>query len=815
MLPKNAIKHASIPMARPSVLADAARLGALCDTALMDSESEEAFDRLTRVAATALNAATALVSLVDVDRQYFKSCSGMNMGRQSTLEYSFCQHVVDRAEPLVVANAATHLLVATNLAHVELGIHAYLGVPLITADGHTIGSFCVLDHEPREWNDTHLAVMRDLAASVMTEIELRAQTRRLDASELKFRSIAESSQEAIVATDENGVVTFWNDGAFAAFGWTSEEMMGRSLATIMPAAPRQRPESRMKRLLASASARGVGHRVEHTGVRKDGVEFPLELTLGSWTSQGRTAFCGVLRDLTSIRRSLAMEQEFERQHEFLTAVLENLTEGIVACDAEGNLTIFNRATREMHGLPEAPVPRSQWAEHYDLYLADGKTLMTVDQIPLVRALSGEVVESVEFVIAPKGRPPLTVISNGRALRRPDGSLLGAVVAMFDVTEARRVAAERDRLVEILECTPDFVGQTSPDGKLHYLNPAARRMMGVAPDASLSGIHAQALHPPNVMTSLEREAYPAMLRDGSWAGDSVLIADGGRYVPMWQVLIPHRAASGGVEYLSTVMRDMTAAKANEAQLRAAQQQAERANLAKSAFLSRASHELRTPLNAVIGFAGILLKNRRGTLGSEELEFAARIARNGKHLLSLVDDLHDLSKIEAERMDLELSPVSLFDLVYEVQDSLSSRALEFGLMLAVDLPDTADTGADLTIITDEKRLRQVLINLAGNAVKYTRDGAVAIRVIADPGGCPIRIDVADTGPGISTEEMSSIFEPFVVGGAMARGDVSTGLGLSITQALCILLGYRLTVQSVVGEGTTFSVHLNSLREALLLK
>ncbi|MEP6622699.1 MAG: GAF domain-containing protein, partial [bacterium] len=186
-------------MARTEVLFNPERLRALRDTALVGSAWEEAFDRLARVASVALHAPVALVCFVEADRQFFKSCVGLDTERTSSLAYSFCQHVVDRAGPLVVHDASTHLLVAQNRAHVELGMRAYLGVPLTTSDGQTIGSFCVMDREERAWTDEHLAVMTDLAASVMTEIALRAQARLLVTKELTFQSTLERQHEFLSA----------------------------------------------------------------------------------------------------------------------------------------------------------------------------------------------------------------------------------------------------------------------------------------------------------------------------------------------------------------------------------------------------------------------------------------------------------------------------------------------------------------------------------------------------------------------------------------------------------------------------------------
>ena len=179
-----AVSPVEAPLLRP--LDDPERLAALRETALLDSPAEGAFDRLTRLAARLLRAPIALVSLVESDRQFFKSCVGLPGaiadGRETPLSHSFCQHAVERGQPLVIDDARMHPLVRDNAALRDLDVIAYAGIPLTTVDGFVLGSFCVIDHVPRRWTVDDLATLGDLAASVMTEIELRTALRRAEAA---------------------------------------------------------------------------------------------------------------------------------------------------------------------------------------------------------------------------------------------------------------------------------------------------------------------------------------------------------------------------------------------------------------------------------------------------------------------------------------------------------------------------------------------------------------------------------------------------------------------------------------------------------
>jgi len=228
----------------------------------------------------------------------------------------------------------------------------------------------------------------------------------------------------------------------------------------------------------------------------------------------------------------------------------------------------------------------------------------------------------------------------------------------------------------------------------------------------------------------------------------------------------------------------------------------ANKAKSDFLASMSHELRTPLNSVIGFTNILLKNKDAHLNEKDVGYLQRVLSNGKHLLELINEVLDLAKIEAGRMDLIIEQVDLGKLVVETVQQLEGQAKvkEGAVALVADVPPELNT-----VETDSAKLKQVIINLVGNALKFTHEGSVTVRLdVGSDGRTPVAIAVVDTGIGIPEDRLNAIFEAFQQAEAgTSRKYGGTGLGLAISRSICLLMGYDLIVESDVGKGSTFSI------------
>ena len=393
--------------------------------------------------------------------------------------------------------------------------------------------------------------------------------------------------------------------------------------------------------------------------------------------------------------------------------------------------------------------------------------------------------------------------------------LAALTAVFllgrSSEQSRRLdcqlAEERNLLRSLIDNVPDLVYVKDTQSRFILANRAVARLMGARTPEDLLG-KTDADFFPAQFANQYRADEQALLRAGTpLIGHEEMVADSqGLDGKLWfsTTKVPLRDRRNEIIGLVGIGRDITLQKMAQDELVTAKEAAVGANRAKSEFLANMSHELRTPLNSVIGFANILTKNKSGRLQRDELQFAERIYANGAHLLSLINQILDLSKIEAKRVELELGLVSLNRLVPDILSQFEAQVRERPVALKVELPPA--TGL---LQADEGKLRQILINLVGNALKFTEQGSVTVRVGVDERTRrPLRINVIDTGIGIPKNRQAAVFEAFQQADAgTTRKYGGTGLGLTISLALCKLMGFGIELQSEPGQGSTFSILLGA--------
>ncbi|CAN5313852.1 hypothetical protein BH09VER1_BH09VER1_36550 [soil metagenome] len=509
--------------------------------------------------------------------------------------------------------------------------------------------------------------------------------------------------------------------------------------------------------------------------------------------------------------------ELSAQKELMARLLENLTDGVVACDAEGHLSFFNRVAREWHGADILKVPREKWPELFDLFDGEGKTHLSAESVPLARAFCGESVRNSPMSILARGQAPRSLVVNGDPLYNEAGEKVGAVVVMHDVTEEKR-AQEALRLSgERAELAADAgkVGIWDLEvgmGKLDW-NDQMYAMYGVSRETTRPeyALWYTSVHPDD----RERAAGALKLaqQDLGHPFDTefrIIRHDTGEVRYIHAVATIFRDEKGAPRRILGTNWDVSDERAREHALALAldnQRQltraAEAGQHAKSEFLAVMSHEIRTPMNGILGFAALLTQS--SALNEEDRSSVETISRSGEALLRILDDVLDFSQIEAGGLVTKAEDFSPEKLVGEVRDFFLPAATAKGLTLQVhmapDLPGIARS--------DDGRIRQILINLVSNAMKFTMQGTVTMKVryVREvTGEGQLEVSVQDSGPGIAPSDRERIFDPFQqTDSSLSRSYGGTGLGLTISRRLAVLLGGTLEIEGSTDEGSCFLLRI----------
>jgi len=504
------------------------------------------------------------------------------------------------------------------------------------------------------------------------------------------------------------------------------------------------------------------------------------------------------------------EAALKKEHEFLNAVLNNIEDGIVACNSEGILNLFNRATRELHGLPEKPIPADQWAQHYDLYLSDGKKKMKTEDIPLFRALQGEQVRNVEMVIAPKDGKARTVLASGQPLFDSRGNKTGAVVSMHDITKRKLAAQELQKNKNMLQSVFDGISEPlvmlDKDMKIKMLNRAAMTYYKVENPDSLSDKPCyQALRGelkpcegcniPSVVTAgrpttLEREGF----------------MDPERYEELY--FYPLEETLGGEGAVILRINDITEKKTaadEKRKMRGQLQQAQKME-AIGTLAGGIAHDFNNILGAIIGH-GEIMELFEVPEGHEMRSSLKEVLNSAYRAKDLVEQILTFSRQSQQ----EKKTIRLIQIIKE-----ALRLLRASLPSIIEIRQDIDNIAG-TVIADPTQMHQVLMNLCTNASHAMREkggvlevsltavnvGAEDVQLMTDLEPGPyIRLDVRDTGHGMAPEIMGHIFDPYYTTKGKGEG---TGLGLSMVHGIVKNHQGAITVESRLGEGSTFHVFL----------
>ena len=635
--------------------------------------------------------------------------------------------------------------------------------------------------------------------------DITAQERALNVvkdAEMQQRALIDAFPGFIARLDERLVYTHVNDRLARRLGMSPQQMVGHSVGELLGA----QQEAQLRQLIAGLQAdQTVNFEHPHLVGAAAGTTDQVTLAKGVDPASGRPVIYSFGIDITP--RKQAEEQlrvtsaQLARKTHELQLTLDNIEQGIVSLDADGRVEVVNRRVLELLDLPPSLLgPASSYDEVVRYQAAQGDLGADhgfVDIDGRRRYFEGGRANSPAVYVR---RTKSGRVIEVRTRQMPGGGLVRTFADVTDYVDAQQALRDGEaELRSLLDAIPGYIAATNQDGIYTYVNEQHAALMGM-PASAISGHHVREVVGEERFQFNRELAYRARDR-GPTVQELVYPGSATRAALALEVTyVAGPLKAGGAQTFYGFGQDVTARKAAEEALIAARDAAESASRAKSEFLASMSHELRTPLNAILGFSELFRLDQ--SLPAQTREGAAEIERAGRHLLALVDDVIDLARIEAGRLDLVMELVDVGMAVAQCVALVEPLARKRGIAVR------RDADAHAMVSADRLRLRQVMLNLLSNAIKYNRAlGTVQVRVAEQLG--TVRISVADTGEGIAPELRPRVFSSFDRLGE-ERGQIEgAGIGLVITKRIVEAMGGTIGFDSEAGVGSVFWVQLPAAR------
>lgn len=628
-------------------------------------------------------------------------------------------------------------------------------------------------------------------------VELERERHRAEDNAVRVRTVLESTVDAIVTIDEQGTIESVNPAVERIFGYGSEQLIGRNVAILMPEEHAGRHDSYIERFKKTGESRIIGIGREVLGRRVDGSTFPVELSISEFYLGDKRMFTGIMRDITARKD---VERKIREAETRLVEAIEALPDGFVLYDADDRLVICNARYKDIY---------STSAE----FIRPGERFETIIREGASRGQYGEAGSDVEAWIAERlrahrkpGEALEQKLDNGRWLRiierRTDsGQTVGFRVDITELKE-REEALRRSQelLTRSVNAALDAIIMIDHRGKVLEFNPAAESMFGFRREEAIGKEMAELIVPSRYRDA-HRKGMETFLDtgEGPVIGQKIQIEGlhaSGREL-LIELAIQEAVGQDGPIFIGYA-RDITVEKANEQALVEAKERAEVASSAKARFLAMMSHEIRTPLNGVLGILNLL---RETNPDDKQLSLIKTARVSGKSLLAIINDILDFSKLEAGQMILDRETFLVEGVLKGVADLIGPLAAHKNLKLET----TIDRSVPEACAGDQGRLRQILLNLASNAVKFTEQGSIEITVSAEPLSekrSELTFRVTDSGIGIAEDKQAFIFSEFTTIDPGAGGKLEgTGLGLAISKSLVEAMDGRIGYDSTEGRGSTF--------------
>ncbi|HEV2148781.1 MAG TPA: PAS domain S-box protein [Longimicrobiaceae bacterium] len=825
---------------QPHRIADPDRLAAVREARLVEHPPGGQLDSLTRLARVVLRVPTALVTLLDAERETIESAAGLPGPADSLpaipLADSLCRHIVASDEPLLVEDARLHERVRDGAAIRALGVAAYAGVPIRAPGGAVLGAFCAIDHLPRGWLADEVAILAGLAEAAEAEMARRLALRRERADASRFRTLVESSLAGMYLV-QDGRIVYANPrfGALLGYG-AGDAVAGRPILEFVVPEDRERVRENIRRRVE-----GEVDEVQYSfrALRKDGSAVEVEAHGSRTELDGRCAIVGTLLDVTERRRAeVALREAAERLR-----LVERATEDVIwEWDVRTGEVRWNEAGPKLFRYPPDEVGTTmEWHRQH---------IHPDDRERVIRSLQSELggvgeIWSNEYRFRRGDGQYATVFDRGCVVRNERGEPVRILGSMVDVTERRRAEdAQRflSRASVLLDSTLD--GESSLGALARECVPFLGELCMIdlaEPDRGIRRV-ATAHQDPTREEPLTRVAEPAprpvaadhpvatVLREGESIflpefdasevdalgyepGEAAALREVGVCSLMVVPLAAGEHRLGAVTVGTSdrgrpytlldlaLVQDLAHRIALAVEHLRLYRQATEAVRARDEMLAVVSHDLRNPLNA-IQMCATLLKEAGRDRRIDNQRFLELITRTSKQMGLLIDDLLDVGSMHGERFSVTPSRTSLEWLLGDAGELLGPLAAKKRIELETRVDPEASTAW-----LDPHQILRAISNLVGNAIKFTPEGGT-ITLRAEAEGEEVRISVSDSGPGIRPEHLPHVFTRFW----QARpGDRrGAGLGLAITKGIVEAHGGRIWVESREGEGATFTFTVPAVGE-----
>ena len=644
-----------------------------------------------------------------------------------------------------------------------------------------------------------LAVNFAMSLPVAAVLESRAAAvHALADSEMRNRSILDNMREIIFQTDVTGRWTFLNPAWERLTGYPVAASLGWDTTRLLHPEDRDAARSVYPKLVSGTVNEAT---LRQRFFRRDGECRHIEVSVRRLSDHGG-GFRGTSGNIRDVTEMVLQQHALEESEARFRRMAEAAPVGIFRADAKGQINYVNAAWCAKIGLT------------LEQSLGDGWMAALADTAPYAADppwqgmhQPGDIKRRIARFRGADGKN-LWVETVNSAEFDEQGRITGYIGVVIDITELRaanQALAEREAELRLLaDNATDAIVRLNLDGICLYASPSAKDLFELPTELMIGQNLIADFHPDD-----DADVRNMFADLGAGRKDSALIAfrsaapfdrDRYRWMEANCALLRDPASNSPKEIIASI-RDVSSTKALEGKLRHARERAEQAAVAKSAFLANMSHEIRTPMNGVIGFTELLQASK---LDAGQRQQVDMIADSGRAMMRLLNDILDISKVEAGQMEIASEPVDLRHVLSGVVRLMEPSAFTKGL----DLQSHVAEGVPALALGDPLRLRQVLLNLVGNAIKFTEQGHVRIAMSAEETGTEtlLHIKVEDSGIGIAPERRDSIFDNFAQADtSIARRFGGTGLGLSITRQLVELMGGTIEVSSDHGVGSTFFVRL----------